>query len=83
MKTARATIVEFTPSSGVRGHAPPRLAYDVSQRDGGGRLMVMTEDESIARALLWSGVTIRFDEQDQFAKLVDDSTYQPQDQEAR
>lgn len=70
MKTARATIVEYTPSSGVRGHAPTRLAYDIADDDGGGRFMVTEKDEPRARELLWQGVTVRFDPQDQFAMLV-------------
>jgi hypothetical protein len=68
---ARATVVEFTPSSGLRSPAPKRLGYDVAAADGGGRFAVRSDDERTARALLWSGVTIEFDPSDQFARLVE------------
>lgn len=60
--TARATVVPFRPPS----HP---LAFDVAERDGGGRYVVHPDD--LHRVKLWDGCTVRYHPQDQFARVVE------------
>ena len=61
--TARATVVPFRPQ---QGHP---LAYDIAERDGGGRFVVRNDD--VYKLRPYDCVTVRFYPDDQFAKLVD------------
>lgn len=59
--TARATVVSFRPPTFP-------YAFDVSERDGGGRFVVAPDDVSKVR--LYESYTVRFHPQDQFARVV-------------
>ena len=61
--TARATVVAFRPA---QGHP---LAYDIAERDGGGRFVVDHRDAPKLKP--YDCVTVRFYPDDQFARLVE------------
>lgn len=61
--TARATVVPFRPPTYP-------LAFDVAERDGGGRFVVAPDD--LAKVEIYAGYTVRFHPQDQFARVVVD-----------
>lgn len=58
--TARATVVPFRPPE----HP---YAFDVSERDGGGRFVVHPDD--VSKVSLWTSYSITFEPIDTFARV--------------